>query len=165
MDLTDYLSYSPYDAILYGKDPQQQAVLFQKFADLPERVRQFIVAPETAQKIADLVRQSIVPETHATAVGKIVFMACSKEIPAAKFEELLLKLNLPPSQAAQAAQALNAMIEPVLQEQAAATPPPVLRPMPPLTRPTESGPRPLSPQPPGRNIIDLRLSDRQGSKP
>ena len=155
MDLNQYLKYSPYDAALYGKSEAERQEVFDKLATLSDEVHHFLTAPETAQRLADLVHQGLVPDSHATAIGKILFLACTGEVPITKIQELLEKLQVP--RAGEAAKLLTDMLAPVIRARAAQVATPALRPMPAMTRPTETGTKPLTgQQTEKRNIIDLR---------
>jgi len=71
---------------------------------------------------------------------------------------VLEKLGIPPDQTQRLADALTALLSPVIASRGLTAAPQGMQELPVLNRPTETGPRPLTTAPavPVRNVINLR---------
>jgi hypothetical protein len=158
MDLQDYTNYSPHFALIQGKDEMSTTTIFGRIAQLSEESRTVLSSESTAESLQKLVTSGTVPANYGTALAKIVGLCILGDVAVAHIEQLLLKLNLTPEQAG----VVNAVLTDILSSTAPAKnipaiPPVPLPELPPMSRPTENGPRVVAgPKVPARNIIDLR---------
>ena len=147
-DTLAYLNASPYFAALEGRDKLGQDLFYAKFEKLPEPVRQFLLAPTTADALSGIALANELDQRYLTAMGKIVASVALGEVPAGSIQPLLEKLDLPPAKAAVIAQALTDLLKPVVVFKAQAVVGTKPTEIPPLTR-TVGG------------IIDLRKQKPQ----
>ena len=177
--IQQYLQYSPLENAIVGRDESAQMDIYTRFAALPEKFRQFLVAPETAQSIADLEQGGLFPANYRTAIAKTVMLTALGEVKLNLLDSLLQRIGLPQQQAADLAQHIRELVGPYLENSGIEVPEVTLDPeagettelreIPPLTatappQPTDivtpptgpsSGEEPV-PNQPSRNIIDLR---------
>lgn len=142
---TEELIYSPYLAMLEGRDVDSQKTFFEHFASQPEVVREIITSPGTAEKISALIQLNVIPKEYGIAIAKIVALVAMNEVPISSIDQLLIKLNLAQEQATSIAAELVKILEPVIAERARESAPKSMPELPPLTTKI-----------PPRNIIDLR---------
>lgn len=147
-DTLQYLRASPFFAATEGRDKTSQDLFYAKFEKLSDAFRQFLLAPETADDISYIVTTNKLDDRYLTALGKIVASVTMGEVPVSVVQQLLEKLDLPTEQAAQIADGIAKLVEPVLVAKAQAVVGPKPKEIPPLSR-TVGG------------IIDLR---NQGQK-
>ena len=160
MNLGEYTLYSPYFALTEKVADEKVAELLGRFAELPEESRELLTSEEVAQTVQSLIEDGTLLPKYRIATAKIVALVALGDVSPESVHELFIRLGVPQINATRATGILEDTLaslevlrridvhpEPVSMEKAE---------MPALTRPTEAGPRPLSPQPPSRNIIDLR---------
>jgi hypothetical protein len=147
-DTLAYLNASPYFAALEGRDKMGQDLFNAKFEKLPESVRKFLLAPETADGLSALALTQGLDQRYIVAMGKIVASVTLGEVPLGSIQQLLEKVDLAPDQAAIVAQEMSRMLEPVMAAKAQAVVGAKPKEIPPLTR-TVGG------------IIDLRKQKQQ----
>lgn len=169
-EMQEYTMLSPLLVAVQDKDEDEQWILFATFSSLPEEVRDLLTSPQTVDRIKQWSSGGLFPATHMVAVAKIIGFVVLDEVPMTSVVSLLEKLGLSTEESKKVEEKITELLEPFFVEkarQASFAPettesaPPVMSVLPPLTRPTETGPKPiankpLSPQPPSRNIIDLR---------
>ncbi len=149
--------YSPYVAAYSDKDEVGQREFFERFYRLPAETKDFITSPQTAEYVKNLFDTEIAPDNYDTAIAKIVAFAAMGDVPVASIPQLLVKLGLSEQQAQKIATELERILEPVIAARGKAAAPQGMQEMPPLSRPTETGPQPIAGQQGNtRNIIDLR---------
>lgn len=178
-NIQQYLQYSPLENAIVGRDESAQMEIYNRFAALPNALRTFLVAPETAQTIADWEQVGLFPPSYRTAVAKTIMLTALGEVKIESLEPLFARIGLPQQQATNLARFVGELLEPYLAPSDIQTPDVVLDPeagettelreIPPLTAtatpevstPAESSSSTTAeaepvPNQPSRNIIDLR---------
>ena len=159
LSLEQYDALSPLFAYLDQKSEAQQHDILTKFGDLSKVGRTILAGTETADKIFTLISRGIIPETHGKAVAIMIALVAFGDITTDQLVPLLEKLGLNNTQAQQTAENMNAILQPLLIEKQAE--PIEMTALPPMTRPMEEGPKPLTPSVPkinvpAKNVVDLR---------
>ncbi len=149
--------YNPYISAITGKSAEDQQKFFDLFYQLPDSAKDVITSPQTTASIKALFEGGAAPKGYEVAISKIVAFAAMGDVPIASIPQLLTKLGLSEQQSQTIAQELERILEPVIAARGKAAVPQGMQEMPPLNRPTESGPQPIAGQQgSARNIIDLR---------
>ena len=164
-DTIRFLRYSPYFALLEGKNTEQTTDLNEKYDALPETSRQFLLSPEAADGIGALVKSGTVPVSHAAAVSKLLGMVVMGDVQSDQVSPLLTKLGVPPQSASVIAQQFAEILKPVTAARIAhITAQQHMRPIQPLTQrigiPVPPSLPPGTKSPP-RNVVDLRNRPQQ----
>lgn len=157
--IEQYHALNPLSAYLDQKSEVQRIDIATKFTKLSDTGRGIIIDTETVEKILALIAQGVIPETHGKAVAIMIALATFGDITNDQFVPLLEKLGLPNAQAQQTAGVMDELLRPLLAERQIEVPD--MTELPPMTRPMEEGPKPLTPsvpkaKVPERNIIDLK---------
>lgn len=159
-DTIEYLAYSPFFAAVEGKPEAEQNTFYGRYDRLPQSVREFLLAPETAEALANMQRDGLFPSNFGVAVAKIVAAVTLNDVTLADVAPLLSKLGLSAEQASRVADGISQLVKPVLAAKAQAVVGTAPREIPPLTqvvgRPSAAGPQGTA-----RNIIDLRRQNPQ----
>ncbi len=148
--------YNPYIAAITGKNSADQEKFFTVFYGLPQPLKDALTSSETTAAIKNLFEKGLAPQGYEVAVAKIVALTAVGDIPFVSIPELLSKLGLPEAQVPAIAHELETILRPIIAARGKAAIP-EMKEMPPLNRPTETGPQPIAGQQGNaRNIIDLR---------
>lgn len=146
---------SPYAAMTAGRNPEELAVFFDRFVQLPPPVRSFLTSLEVIEKIKGMNVALHIPPTHTVAVSKIIAFVALGDVSISDITNLLIKLNIEPVLAEEINHNLLTILEPIIAERAKEALPSQLPELPPMT--TKIPPIPtVSTNTPARNIIDLR---------
>jgi len=161
MELTtpaEYIRYSPLFALINGKDEASKKSLLQRFEKLPENAKDILAAEETGSSLKNLEANGVLPSSHVVAVAKIVAFIALGDVTIADTPQLLAKIGLSETQTQTINIEIKRILQPLTTSRGAAAPVPQrIQELPPMTRPTETGPKPItSSGTPQRNIIDLR---------
>jgi hypothetical protein len=177
-NIQQYLQYSPLENAIVGRDETGQMDIYIRFVTLSDAFRKFLVAPETAQVIADWEQSGFFPPNFRTAVAKTIMLSALGDVKLDSLPTLLERIGLPRPQSTVLAKSIGEFIGPYLETTPIEIPEVVLDPeagettelleIPPLTSAappepgvatsqptTSSDAQPVSNQA-SRNIIDLR---------
>src|SRR4030065_98189 len=94
--IQQYLQYSPLENAIIGRDEAGQMDIYNRFVALPDAFRKFLVAPETAQVIADPEQGGLFPENYRPAVAKTVMLTALGEVKPESLDELFQRIGLSP---------------------------------------------------------------------
>lgn len=158
-----FLRFAPYFALLEGRDANQTTEFNDKYDAQPEVVREFLLSPASADLIVALMKSGVLPDSHGTAVAKLLGMLAMGDVTEDQVGPLLLKLGIPQSSAAVISEHFTAILKPVVAGRIAQIAQQKLRQIQPLTQRIGSPlpPPPINaPESASRNIIDLREQER-----
>ena len=157
-DLPRSLWYTPYFAGLEDKTEEDSAILEERIDRLPSGIRLFLFDEHLPEQLATAARQSGLPDQYSIAFSKIVFLIILGDVPVTAAGQLLEKLGVAPDVAAMLGGALGQILQPLATARTQQSGSQWMKPIQPLTQRISAlkPPPPPGPQPPERNILDLR---------
>jgi hypothetical protein len=146
----DVFARTALGAAAQGRGPAERRELSLELAGTSAEMQALAASPSTGALTQRLVRSGVLPETHAVAVGRIVYFLCVGKLQPPQVAATLERIGLPPLSATTVAQEISRLLPAQAPAPISAPPPPE-----PIAAPVTRTVRPV-PTPSGRNIIDLR---------